>query len=74
LGCIKSGDYIIVTAVLSINPHKEVVESGILYSKQKVEFVDSMGLPAYYPYKVIFKDRAYWVCGVPYSPVMEELF
>lgn len=71
---MKVGDYIIVTEVLSINPHKEVYESGILFSKQKIIYIDSVGLPEYYPYKILFKDRAYWVCGIPYSPVIEELF
>jgi hypothetical protein len=74
MGCVKIGDYILVTSVLSINPHKEVVDSGILFSKQQVEYIDRLGLPEYYPYKIVFKDKAFWVTGVLYSPVLEELF
>jgi hypothetical protein len=76
MGCIKAkaGDFIIVTSVLSINPHKDLKDLGLLFSKQKIEYVDSMGLPEYYPYKIHCNDRSFWVTGVLYSPVLEELF
>lgn len=65
--CVKIGDIIIVTKVLSPG-----MADCILHKTLKIVGIDTI-LPHYYPYCVYYNCRRYWVEGVLYSSLVKEL-
>lgn len=68
MGSLKIGNKIIITAALTM-PQDEYKYIGKVAN---IEAVDQV--LADYVYRVSLEDRYLWVDGVPYSPLLEELF
>lgn len=69
MGNLDVGDRIIITEVLTINA--KVIE-GVVGKSAVILRVDKVLTD--YPFKVVVNNRWFWVEGVPYSSLMEELF
>lgn len=68
MGRLKIGDKIIVTNILALNPDKYKYLGNVA----TIIAVDQV--LADYLYKVRLENRHFWVDGVLYSPLLEELF
>lgn len=69
MGGIKVGDKIIVTKIIDCYIFN--IDTSVIGTVQEVLFIDSI-LPSY-PFKIIYKNKAYWAEGVLYSSLMMEL-
>lgn len=76
MGNLKVGDDIIVTKVLCIAT--AIKAKSIIGTKHKIiqlDFVDFISFQFQtFPYQILVKGTTFWVEGIPYSSLMEELF
>lgn len=68
MGSLKIGDKIIVTDILTISPDYAKLKGSVAI----IIAVDQV--LSDYLYKVKLENRHFWVDGVLYSPLLEELF
>jgi hypothetical protein len=64
---VKVGDNIIVTGVLTPGIYESLIGKIL-----QIVDIDRI-LPHYYPYKVCYNSRMFWVEGVAHSSLMEAL-
>jgi hypothetical protein len=72
MGSLKVGDDIIVTKALwLVEPLVQLIGT-----RQKITQIDCSHFPFQtYPYKILaVNNKPYWVEGIPYSSLIEELF
>jgi hypothetical protein len=70
LGSLKTGDLIIVTEVLHF--YRVDKTKSLINSVHKITQVDWTDSP--YPYKIEVGTSTFWVEGIRYSSLLEELF
>ena len=68
MGNLKVGDEIIVTDVLQICKNLDHLKLTVhkIYSSAPIDI--------YFPYQIEVNRILYWVEGIPYSPLMMELW
>lgn len=66
MGNLKVGDDVIITEAIKLHPSEKTIVGCIA----KIVKIDTFP----YPYKVIYIGQYYWVDGIPYSSLAEELF